>query len=275
MTTLEKPVSRLACDIVFLTMAPNAKMPAALANRDVRTVRFTGTKQLREIAPITVVDARDSRRLSEWTDAAKVFARKSPSHEPGYLVVHLGGNHDVDSQYVRSLLLPFPHLDCVEFSFDDTIGAIIDSLSFKWRILMDGDTNLTASLQGTPPRSSPLDGVKAVIAATQDLRTAGGNLAADRIAKLYDISSSKLAQWLGRTRQALAKTPDADSLQDELGYFERVARLRTVTSESGFRKWLRMPNEQLDGARPLDLMAGAQRQVVADLVDDMLTGSPV
>jgi len=35
-----------------------------------------------------------------------------------------------------------------------------------------------------------------------------------------------------------------------------------------------MPNEQLDGARPLDLMAGAERQVVADLVDDMLTGNP-
>ncbi len=224
---------------------------------------------------ITVVDARDARRLSEWTDVAGFFARKAYVNGPYYFVLLLGGDQDVDRQRARVFLAPFSQPDCVEFGFDDTIGGIIDSLSIKWRILTDWDAPAVPKLQGTPPRSSPLDGLKAVIAATQDLRAVNGNLAADRIAKLYDISSSKLAQWLGRTRQALAKTPDADSLQNDLGYFERVARLRTVTSESGFRKWLRMPNEHLDGTRPLDLMAGAKRQVVADLVDDMLTGSPV
>src|SRR5437764_2391311 len=39
-----------------------------------------------------------------------------------------------------------------------------------------------------PPRSSPLDTVENLIAATCDLRVPGGNLSALRIAKLYGIS---------------------------------------------------------------------------------------
>jgi transposase len=44
------------------------------------------------------------------------------------------------------------------------------------------------------------------------------------VAKLFGVSLSQLARWVGRTRQALTKTPDAASLQPALGYFERVAR---------------------------------------------------
>jgi len=67
----------------------------------------------------------------------------------------------------------------------------------------------------------------------------------------------------------------ADSLQDALGFFERVARLRAVVPRDRFLKWLRMPNAQLDGKSPLDLMANDERQVVVDLVEDMLTGHPL
>ena len=96
-----------------------------------------------------------------------------------------------------------------------------------------------------------------------------------RVAKLYNVSLSQLAEWLGRTKQAMSKTPDADSLQDALGYFERVARLRLITKDDGeFRKWLRTPHELLDNARPLELMAKGEWQAMADYVDDMLTGAP-
>ena len=125
------------------------------------------------------------------------------------------------------------------------------------------------------PRSGPLDQMKEVVAATEDLRVANGNLSADLVAKLYGISSSRLAGWLGRTRQAVAKTPDADSLQPSLMFFEHVARLRLVTeNEEGFRKWLRMPNSSLGGKPPLDFMASGECQAIADLVDDILTGAP-
>ena len=124
------------------------------------------------------------------------------------------------------------------------------------------------------PRPSPLDDVKAVMAATAELRVANGNLSADRIAKLYGISLSQLADWLGRTRQAVAKTPDADSLQEPLGYFERVARLTAVMSADGFRKWLRMPHRDVAAKNPLELMATGEWQAMADYVDDILTGTP-
>ena len=126
-----------------------------------------------------------------------------------------------------------------------------------------------------PARTSPLDKAKAVTTATADLREGNGNLSAVRVAKLYGVSLSQLAEWLGRTKQAMSKTPDADSLQDALGYFERVARLRLITKDDGeFRKWLRTPHELLDNARPLELMAKGEWQAMADYVDDMLTGAP-
>ena len=105
--------------------------------------------------------------------------------------------------------------------------------------------------------SKELGQLQALITATADLRTAGANLSADAVAEAFGVSLNQLAGWLGRTRQALSKTPDADSLQDGLVTF----------------KWLRMPNGQLDGTKPLDLLAtGRDRSMVAGLVEDTLTG---
>jgi hypothetical protein len=132
-----------------------------------------------------------------------------------------------------------------------------------------------AALRETAPRPSPLDQVKGVLAATSDLRVANGNLSADRVAKLYGIPLSQLAVWLGRTKQAVSKTPDADSLQNALSYFEHVARLRLLTkSDAEFRKWLRTPQESLENASSLEVLAKGEWQAVADYVDDILTGTP-
>ncbi len=123
------------------------------------------------------------------------------------------------------------------------------------------------------PRQSPLDQVKGVLEATADLREPNGNLSAVRVAKVLGVSVSQLAGWLGRTKQAVSKTPDADSLQDALGYFERVARLRLLTrNDAEFRKWLRMPHELLDNATPLELLAKGEWQTLADWVEGILTG---
>ena len=125
------------------------------------------------------------------------------------------------------------------------------------------------------PRPSPLDQWKNVVDATKDLRVANGNLSAERVAKLFGISLSQLAGWLGRSKQTVSKTPDADSLQNALGYFERVARLRlAMESDAEIRKWLRMPHPDIDGKSPLELMANGQWQALADFVDDILTGTP-
>jgi hypothetical protein len=160
-------------------------------------------------------------------------------------------------------LQEFPNPDRVEVSLMQ--GG--QELSAKLRLI-------EAKLRVAPPRPSSLDRVKRVVQATEDLRAGGGNLSAEAIAAAFGVSLNQLAGWLGRKRQAVSKTPDADSLQDELAYFERVARLRAVLPKQGFLKWLRMPNPELDEKKPLDLLASGERQVVADLVEDMLTGAP-
>jgi hypothetical protein len=131
-----------------------------------------------------------------------------------------------------------------------------------------------ASRVVAPPRPSPLDQVRGVVTATADLRVVKGNLSAERVAKLFGVSLSQLAAWLGRSRQALSKTPDADSLQNELAFFEHLARMRVVVPDAEFRKWLRMPNELLGNKSPLQLMAKRQWQLMADYVDNALTGAP-
>ena len=126
-----------------------------------------------------------------------------------------------------------------------------------------------------PARKSPLDKVKAVVESTADLRESNGNLSAVRVAKVFGVSLSQLAGWLGRSKQAVSKTPDADSLQEALGYFEGVARLRMMTKDDAkFRKWLRMPHPDVDGKNPLDLMARGEWQALADFVESILTGTP-
>lgn len=125
------------------------------------------------------------------------------------------------------------------------------------------------------PRKSPLDKVQGVLATTADLREANGNLSAVRVAKLYGVSLSQLAGWLSRTKQAVSKTPDADSLQNALSYFERVARLRLVVKDDGeFRKWLRTPQPDVVGKNPMELLARGEWQALADFVDDILSGTP-
>ncbi|HTI70119.1 MAG TPA: antitoxin Xre/MbcA/ParS toxin-binding domain-containing protein [Candidatus Limnocylindria bacterium] len=126
-----------------------------------------------------------------------------------------------------------------------------------------------------PPRTSALDEVEEVLAATRDLRVANGKLSAERIAEVYGVTVSKLARWLGKTKQAVGKTPDASSLQSSLEFFERIARLRTKTeNDEEFRKWLHTPNPTLGKRKPLDLIESRNWQALADKVDDMLTGAP-
>lgn len=127
----------------------------------------------------------------------------------------------------------------------------------------------------SPARTSPLDPVQGVLEATRDLRVANGNLSADRVAQLFGIPLSRLAAWLGRTKQAVSKTPDADSLQESLGYFERIARLRLVTQDDAeFRQWLRTPHPSVAGRNPMELLARGEWQALADFVDDILSGTP-
>jgi len=149
----------------------------------------------------------------------------------------------------------------------------IQKLEKDLKRLLESDPALAQ--ETITPRPSPLDHLQQVIKATADLRESNGNLSARKIAVLFGISVNQLANWLGRSRQTLAKTPDADSLQPALAYFERVARLRTVLrKDDDFRKWLRMPHAEIAAKNPLELLAAGKWQALADFVDDILSGTP-
>jgi len=65
------------------------------------------------------------------------------------------------------------------------------------------------------------------------LRVANGNLSAVLVAEAFGLSINELAGSLGRSRQALGKTPDADSIQNQLAFFERVGAITRSGAGSG------------------------------------------
>ncbi len=176
-------------------------------------------------------------------------------------------------QIVRELAT-FPNPQLVDVVFTGTHSVLETKLNHIRAKLKLNRKVIETCQSNIAPRPSPIDRVQSVVKATEDLRMTNGRLSAERIAPAFGISLNQLATWLGRSRQAISKTPAADSIQDELSFFERVARLRSVLSPGAFRKWLRMPNSQIDDKTPLELLAAGERQVMADLVDDMLTGAP-
>ena len=199
-------------------------------------------------------------------------AKQQATVDPSFIVLAFANCRRPAADKLIQLLRPFPKPERVEISWCTNaarLSAVVEAIEPKLEVLRE-----TARSAAEAPRPSPLDQIEKVLAATRDLRSKTGNLSAQRIADLYGVSLSELGKWIGRSRQALNKTPDAESLQDALGFYERIARLRLRLSDEDFRKWLRTPNALLDGNRPLDLLAQKRMQILSDFVDDLLTGNP-
>lgn len=120
----------------------------------------------------------------------------------------------------------------------------------------------------------PLAEAREVIAATESLRSDKGRLSAKAVAEALGIRWSRLAVLLGSTKQAVGKTPDSAALQVPLRPYERIARLRAVLTPKAFLAWMNRPNMHLDDHTPLQIIESGRPNVVADLVESMLTGTP-
>jgi hypothetical protein len=101
-----------------------------------------------------------------------------------------------------------------------------------------------------------------LLLSTAVLRGPDGKLSVERIAKVYGVNPARIAKWLGRYRHA------------NLEYFERIAGLLAAVPEPDFRKWLCQRNPLLGMETPLAWIDRRRFQPLADLVDDILTGSP-
>jgi hypothetical protein len=145
-----------------------------------------------------------------------------------------------------------------------------------------GQQNAEITLQGALAKlvlqseqfGDPLGDIREVMQATKSLRSSSGRLSARAVANAFGLSVSRLAKLLRRSRQSLSKTDDAESIQSDLQPFARAARLRANLTEDEFRSWLQFPNPLLGESRPVDLISDGRVDVVADLAEDMLTGSP-
>lgn len=120
----------------------------------------------------------------------------------------------------------------------------------------------------------PLANARNVVAAVRPLLAASGRLSAKAIAEKFGMSVAQLARQIGQSRQALSKTPDAPGIQMFLRPYERIFRLRTVFSNRNFHAWLERPNRELDDASPMELLNESHADIIADLVEDMLLGTP-
>jgi Protein of unknown function (DUF2384) len=194
--------------------------------------------------------------LSEsWASSFIVFCFKSSARS-------------FDPRTLRRWLTEFRSPDRVTFTtnWDGVMLRVTEAIAKR---------ALKSAKQSNTPRSSAIDDIPAVIEAGKSLRTSTGRLSVRPISELFKISKSELGRLLHRTPQALWKTPDAESLQSELGYFERMARMRLILkSDADFRKWLRTANSALSGRSPLDIIREKRWQIIADLVDDVLAGTP-
>ena len=169
---------------------------------------------------------------------------------------------------LRNLHVP---IDCLEVSFGEGhLKAAVCEAFAKHLLLRE------RQVENEPERErDPLAGARKVITATKGLRAPSGRLSAQAVADRFGLKLTQLAKVLGKTKQAVSKTPDASSLQPGLWQFERVARLCAVLPDDEFRAWLNQPNKHLDGDPPIQLMKGGEAEVVADLAEGMLTGAPL
>lgn len=101
-----------------------------------------------------------------------------------------------------------------------------------------------------------------------------GRLDATRIAAALGMSVARLATLIGKSRATVNKTPDAPALQVPLRPYERILRLGARLPQEKLLAWLEAPNQHLDNQSPRSLIEDGRAGIVADLVEDALTGQP-
>jgi uncharacterized protein (DUF2384 family) len=103
-----------------------------------------------------------------------------------------------------------------------------------------------------------------------------GRIDASRVAEYFSIPLSHVAGIIGTKVPTVHKTPDALSLQNELGKLERIAALLHEATKSleGLRNWLNAPNPEFENKTPLNVMKDGHGDVVLHLLEDVYVGHP-
>jgi len=262
-----EPAPKIYPQVLLTGPGAKAKVPPWIRGRFTPKVATAGQiRRLSRLPQLTVVRASEPESVLAESGFLSLLAdRLHETPVPArVLFVFDPSRRRTDPRTLLRVLRHFDRAEAVEFArgAEQATLALDSALAKIW-----------ADLPEEAP-ADPLGRLKSVIAATADLRSESGRLSARRVAEALGLPLSQLAAAIGKPRQTLWKTDDAEAIQEPLVPFERVARLRAVLSERDFRSWLNMANEQLDGRTPIDLIRAGQAAVVADLAEDMLSGSP-
>jgi hypothetical protein len=237
--------------------------------------RWAGIRQIEttESFPgVAVLRAGDLSKFEQGFDRlASAFGSLLAAPNQATVVLGFAGAKSPDpfrlADILRHLALPSGRVE-VAFGADQLPGSVCEAFA-KHLLLKE------RQVESKPSAPDPLAGARKVIAATKNLRAANGRLSAHAVAERFGLKPAQLAKVLGKTKQAVAQTPDAPSLQTGLRQFERVARLEAVLTHNEFRAWLNQPNQHLDGDAPIDLLMAGRAEVVVNLAESMLTGTPL
>jgi hypothetical protein len=287
-------------EVLVTTPGSHASVPPWMREHEPRVVPGEEVAKLRRLPEITVVEASEPTTLLRDPDFLAALARRH-SRTPGQakiLFFFRGKRAPADTEHLRDLLRFFARYDDVEFArgaeqwrfaFQEAVAKLrrgqdearpeAESATGEGRAASNAPRRRPPAARVVRRRSArsprdPIGEVAEVIAATRDLRAPSGRLSAKAVADAFGLPAAEVARILGRSRQAVGKTDDAESLQEGLAPWARIVRLRAVLSGDDFRAWLRTDSELLDDRPPLAWVREGRAGVVADLVDDMLSGSP-
>lgn len=258
----------LVQDVLWTSLSDPVSPPAWMGNVRMEKKTARQFRLLKKLPAMTVVQADDLNAVLNHTaflhhitsvcdpNDRIVFLFKKPARQ-----TLLAGASTASRLFAQ---FPSPsHVDCA--SEASGLAAIQAAVA---RLLAENSRIVPT------PRVDPLAGMKSVLAATSDLRSKSGRLAASKVARTFGLAVADLASLMGRPRQTVSKTPDAPALQESLGRFERIARLRAVLPEAQFLAWLNHENRELGKKTPIAAIREGRADVVAELADDMLTGTP-
>jgi response regulator RpfG family c-di-GMP phosphodiesterase len=103
-----------------------------------------------------------------------------------------------------------------------------------------------------------------------------GRLDAKRTASVFGMTLADVARSIGKSLQAVHRTPDSKSLQSALFPYERIASAITQISsaDNALKIWLNTPNDAFPGKLPVELITEGRAGLLADLLEDVLLGHP-
>lgn len=244
---------------------PGSVPPWARRDYNVQSAMIDDLVQTRDLEGISVLRTRSPRQVLRDREAYSPLFEKLAEDQGKHFRVVLGFDqtNKINPVEIADVLRIVPGaISGVEFALkkEELPSSLFEAIS---------------KLLATRTERDPLKEVQAIAELRRTLCAESGRLDARKIAQVFGITMAELARQIDVKKQTIGKTPDSEALQKLLQPYERIARLRAVLNDEGFRVWLNTPNEHLeDGDTPMEYLKLGARDQLAGFAFNMLTGAP-